>query len=97
MTSSPEFERKDVKEKLRCGKCGRRIGVYLDEVSGRYLAHRLPLAFHRATLPDVVEVPEQQSEPSDAQVEAARVVLRDAWHFTPDVVREALRAAMAAS
>lgn len=37
-------------ENYRCGKCGRRVGIYLDEVSGRYLAHRFPFAFHRATL-----------------------------------------------
>lgn len=35
---------------MRCGKCGRRIGVYLDEVKGRYLAHRFPIALHRAVL-----------------------------------------------
>ena len=35
---------------MRCGKCGRRVGVYIDEVSGRYIAHKFPVAFHRAVV-----------------------------------------------
>jgi hypothetical protein len=35
---------------MRCTTCGRRIAVYLNEVSGRYLAHVIPLALHKATL-----------------------------------------------
>lgn len=36
---------------LRCARCGRRLGIYLNEVTGRYLAHRVPFKLHRAVLP----------------------------------------------
>lgn len=36
--------------KWRCGRCGRRVGIYLNEVSGRYVAHVIPFALHRAVL-----------------------------------------------
>jgi hypothetical protein len=36
---------------MRCTRCGRRVGIYLNEVSGRYVAHLIPLALHRAVLP----------------------------------------------
>jgi len=36
---------------MRCAKCGRRVAVYLNEVSGPYLAHVWP-ALHRARLAD---------------------------------------------
>ena len=35
---------------MRCARCGRRVGIYLNEVSGRYVAHVIPLALHRAVL-----------------------------------------------
>lgn len=37
---------------MKCGKCGRKIGVYFDEIGNRWLAHVVPLAFHRAQLPE---------------------------------------------
>lgn len=42
---------------LRCARCGRRIGIYLTEM-GRYVAHVIPLALHRAVL--------ARPEPSDS-------------------------------
>lgn len=38
---------------MRCSKCGRRVGVYLDEASGQYIAHKFPIAFHRAVVADL--------------------------------------------
>jgi hypothetical protein len=37
---------------MRCARCGRRVGIYLSEM-GPYLAHRIPLALHRAVLHDL--------------------------------------------
>lgn len=34
---------------MRCARCGRRVGIYLNEL-GRYVAHVIPLALHRAEL-----------------------------------------------
>ena len=39
-----------VMETVNCGRCGRRVGIYLNEVSGRYVAHVIPFALHRAVL-----------------------------------------------
>lgn len=41
---------RQVTDHLRCSKCGRRVGIYLNEVSGRYIAHRIPIAFHKAVV-----------------------------------------------
>lgn len=38
------------RNQMRCSKCGRPVGIYLDEVSGRYIAHKFPFAFHRAAV-----------------------------------------------
>jgi len=37
---------------MRCWKCGRSVGVYADEIGNRRLAHVIPIALHRAVLPE---------------------------------------------